>query len=474
MRSRQRMPIGLRLSICRIITPMRSVSVLLPFLVTVSARAQFPLDQAVTGDSAYTGIFPAMALAAFPVGDGLMIPYSGSHVVSLDVNGAFQFDQELTDIPLATFGVHQSSSAIIYAGKTSAQHAFVASFDPALDEFSWIDSLNTTYETYYSDVIDLANGDLLACGTAYMSGTDLRPLVRRITATGAPVWLFNPPTGQITRATHGRELSNGDLLITGLNGPPVATQIKVLCQLLAPNGSPIFSSDIGDGGFQQGLKVTEAVDGGSIIWGRQDNPINMVVAKVDDDCNASWVRYTGGFYLIDACVDPNADAYMVTGQRPGVGALVARVDASGDTLWTRTYGGNSAIGRYIRPDGFGGFIIAGQVTTPLTNSLPVPYLLRVDADGSMTGMAGSAGYPWAPFAVHPNPANDGWNIDLGTTPSDLVKWELYDPSGRMVKRGDLTKALTLYIERDALPAGVYMLHIADRQGGRYHDRLVLQ
>lgn len=450
----------------------RHWSVMIPFIMAAAARAQFPLDQAVTGDSAYTGILPAIALGAFPVGDGLMMPYSGSHVVSIDVNGSFQFDQELTDVPLATFGVHQSPTAIIYVGKTSAQHAFVASLDPDMDQFSWVDSLTTAYETYYSDALDLANGDLLACGTAYMSGTNLRPLVRRMTAAGTPVWLYNPPSDQITRATNGRELSNGNLLITGLNGPPLAVQIKVMCQVLSSTGSPLFSSDIGLGGFQQGIKITEAIGGGSMIWGQQDSPMNMIAAKVDDDCNASWVRYIGGFHLMDACLDPNAAAYMITGQRPGEGALVARLDQNGDTLWTRTYGGSTAVGRYIRPDGFGGFIIAGSVATAFTNGDPVPYLLRIDADGAMNGLEEADRPSSGPILVHPNPSHDGWNIDLPARQSAQYEWELTDAAGRILRHGAF-RDYSLHIDRDGLLAGAYCLALVDVHGNRHRMRLVL-
>lgn len=453
---------------------MRYWSFVLSCLAVIYAHGQFPLDQAITGDTTYTGILPAIPLAAFPVGDGLMIPYSGSHAVSIDVNGSFVFDLELTDVPLATFGVHQSPDAIIYVGKTARQHAFMASWDPSLDGFGWIDSLNTDHETYYSGAVHLSNGDLLACGTAYFSGNDLRPLVKRISATGAPVWFFNPPTGQITRATYGRELPNGDLLITGLNGPPIASQIKVMCQVLGSSGTPIFSSDIGIGGFQQGVRITAAVDGGSLIWGRQDSPINMVVAKVDNDCAASWVRYIGGFHLMDVCVDPNAAAYMVTGIRPGFGALVARVDQNGDTLWTRTYGGSTAVGRSIRPDGFGGFIIAGSVAPSITSGSPVPYLLRIDANGSMTGLEEATGSVTGPILVYPNPSDQGWIIDASGALNDPQTWELDDAAGRTLRRGNFGHGCVLRVENDGLSPGIYYLRIIDRSGVRRSSRLVRQ
>jgi len=62
--------------------------------------------------------------------------------------------------------------------------------------------------------------------------------------------------------------------------------------------------------------------------------------------------------------------------------LLLRLDAEGQLLWTRTYGGDrSSSGHAVSAESDGGFIVSGAIQSELGDDSDV-YLLRVDSDGN--------------------------------------------------------------------------------------------
>ncbi len=102
----------------------------------------------------------------------------------------------------------------------------------------------------------------------------------------------------------------------------------------------------------------------------------------------TWVRnYGGPGYDAASCAEPTPDGgYIVVGgtndtlgSNPDI--WLAKLDAYGDTLWTRTYSGAGVdAGEAVLPTPDGGYIIAGW-TTSYGNSEQV-YLIKTDAIGT--------------------------------------------------------------------------------------------
>jgi hypothetical protein len=284
---------------------------------------------------------------------------------------------------------------------------------------------------------------------------DLRPIVRRYGPGGQLLWTYSLPGQAITRAVHGRELTDGELIVTGLSGPATPSAIEVLCMRFSAGGVPEATQTLGTGGFQQGLKVLERSAGGSMIFGKQDSPVNGVVLHVDDQCVLQTERYHPGLALYDACLDPATDSYYTTGHRDGF-CLVARFDEAGDTVWTRTYA--PGIGRFIRPDGHGGFLITGQAAETVGGAPPQPYLLRVDGNGSMTGIVEAlSGIALAELLG--TGGTHGAVISVATP----CTWSLLDATGRLMDEGRIAQA-----GRASIPAsrskGPALLHLRDGDG----------
>jgi hypothetical protein len=101
-----------------------------------------------------------------------------------------------------------------------------------------------------------------------------------------------------------------------------------------------------------------------------------------------WTRLYGGTASEFAhAVCPTDDGgYLFCGGTESFGAgdwdvYLLRTDAGGDTLWTRTYGGvGRDLGAGLAPVPDGGFIVAGETASYGAGDYDI-YLLRIDADG---------------------------------------------------------------------------------------------
>lgn len=431
---------------------------LLSSVVALAAHAQFPLSQPATGDTVYPGTDLLTPVACWPWGPGALLPMQadpGTRLVRLDDDGTWLGEELMPAAFAYVFGSTDDSPAPVIVGRTIAQRAYIARLNGTADGVQWTDSLMVNNETYFSNVTVLGNGDLLACGTSYVTPMDLRPIVRRYGPGGQLLWTYSLPGQPIERAVHGRELYDGALLITGLSGPPMPGNIQVLCQRISATGALQATSTMGTGGFQQGHKVLERPAGGSMIFGRKDSPIAGLVMRVDDQCTLLDERAHPGLALYDACFDPLTSAYLATGHRDQR-CLVARFNDQGDTLWTRTYA--EGIGRHIRPDGHGGFLVSGTSTDTVSGTFLRPYMLRVDGDGSMVGLMTVGASTGTAQLLDIDAAGGAW-IHVAAP----CRWTLLDATGRLVDEGRIAQAGRAWIPAPR-SRGLALLQLRDDHG----------
>jgi uncharacterized delta-60 repeat protein len=142
----------------------------------------------------------------------------------------------------------------------------------------------------------------------------------------------------------------------------------------------------------EGRSVQQTADGGYIIAGytcsygsgRED----VYLVKADSEGNEEWSRvYGGANYDEGWSVRQTADGgYVIAGQTESFGAgftdlYLVRTDPYGETLWTRTYGGTSDdYGYSVELANEGGFVIAGSTKAYGAADHDV-WLVRVNADG---------------------------------------------------------------------------------------------
>jgi hypothetical protein len=177
-----------------------------------------------------------------------------------------------------------------------------------------------------------------------------------------------------------------------------------------------------------GRSVQQTEDGGFIITGVANivpNPIrspdDLYLIKADAEGDTIWTRtYTSPVECGGNSVQQTWDGgYIVTGYNDsGSGnrseVYLLKTNASGDTLWTRTYGGRYPdCGYCVRQTQDGGYIIAGS-TSRSGSGYDDAWLIKTDPSGNMQWdrTFGGAQYD---EAVSVQQTTDGGYILFGTT-----------------------------------------------------------
>jgi len=182
----------------------------------------------------------------------------------------------------------------------------------------------------------------------------------------------------------------------------------------------------------------------------------------------------GGYIIVGGCEDTttgNIDGYL------------ARTDANGDTLWTRTFGGPSYDAGYsVRQTADGGYVICGQTYSFGAGGSDF-YLIKTDENGNLAIAESKASSTCAPalsLACSPNPFSASTRISLTSrvSGSGVLSLRVFDVQGRLVKR--LTASRESYVvwngTDDAgrlLPSGPYFVR-CDATGKRVTVRITLQ
>ena len=141
--------------------------------------------------------------------------------------------------------------------------------------------------------------------------------------------------------------------------------------------------------------------GGDTLWTRTYYPEGSLWNQ-GFDCHQTW---DGGYIVIGFSLDQAID----------VSVYLIKTDAEGDTIWTRTYGGNNwEMGNAVRPTYDGGYILAG-VSQDSTSGNDI-YLIKTDGEGDTlwTGIYGGSGGD-SPYEVLK--ASDGGYLVVGATGS---------------------------------------------------------
>jgi hypothetical protein len=238
---------------------------------------------------------------------------------------------------------------------------------------------------------------------------------------------------------------NGDTLWTRTYGTPEYNQTETA--LPTHDGGYVIVGYLGTSGNNRGL-VLRIDAAGESLWAREypeacvlrgacqlgdgryavtgstaDYPEDVWLAQLDSVGEVLWSkRYGGSNDDWGWTVLQNPDGgYVIAGETWSFGAghndfYLIRTDSSGDTLWTRTYGGPGPEGpsQMIRAADGGYLIVGGSNPT----SYPDAYLVRTDSGGE-TLWTRRYGGPWE------DEAEDVVAVDGGYVVSGHYGW--YSP-----------------------------------------------
>ena len=201
--------------------------------------------------------------------------------------------------------------------------------------------------------------------------------------------------------TFVRQTSDGGYIITGFTESfGVGGNCGGFCRdvyLIKTNssGDTLWTKTYGGLYDDEGYSVQQTVDGGYIITGTTSSfPAgfpDFYLIKTDANGDALWTKTYGGAnedygYSVQQTAD---GGYIIIGSTSSFGAgsrdvYLIKTNSSGDTLWTKTYGGTFWDEGYsVRQTADGGYIITGSYSFQATFS--DFYLIKTDDNGNTGG-----------------------------------------------------------------------------------------
>jgi len=213
-------------------------------------------------------------------------------------------------------------------------------------------------------------------------------------ANGDTLWTRTYGGGSEDWAYSVQQTTDGGYIIAGKTSSFGAGSYDVYLVKTEANGNTLWTRTYGGSGWDQAFSVQQTSDGGYIIAGDTDSWGagwgDMYLVKTDANGNALWTSFYGGSDMEHAfSVQQTTDGgYISVGYTWSFGAgwsdvYLWKTDASGNTLWTRTYGGHlDDYGRSVQQTSDGGYIIAGD-TKSFGPGYSGAWLLRIAGEASL-------------------------------------------------------------------------------------------
>jgi hypothetical protein len=191
----------------------------------------------------------------------------------------------------------------------------------------------------------------------------------------------------------GKQTFDGGYFICGRTNSFGTGGVKIYFVKTDSVGSISWSKIYGGTVGEWGNDAQQTIDGGYIIAGTTGSfglpSGNVYLIKTNSLGNTEWSKTYGGISDESAFAvqQTNDSGYILTGYSysSGVGNVnffVIKTNAIGDTLWTKSIGGNNDYSFSIQQTSDGGFIVLGETFLLGIGDKDV-YLIKLDSNGNL-------------------------------------------------------------------------------------------
>jgi len=179
--------------------------------------------------------------------------------------------------------------------------------------------------------------------------------------------------------------ANGGYIIAGLTKSFGAVNTDFWAVKIDESGDTLWTRKYGGAGYDHAYAITSAEDGYILVG--MGGAGGTLAVKIDEKGDTLWTRTYGGVNEdVIRAITPAEGGYILTGHTSSYGAgyddfWALKIDESGDTLWTKTYGGTYQDKAYAITPAEVGYILTGE-STPLGPHDMDIWSVKIDEDGN--------------------------------------------------------------------------------------------
>ena len=247
-----------------------------------------------------------------------------------------------------------------------------------------------------AQIIQNSNGTLSIAGTTNSYGQGgAEQYLFCIDLSGNILWAKTYGGGNNDFAQSLVKSSNGGYAIAGYTQSYGAGLADAYVVRIDSSGDTLWTKVVGGTEVERALSICEMNDGSFVIVGKSDGfgglDNDLFVFKLDALGDTLWTKRFGGFSedegrLVRPTPDGGVLVVGVSGSFGDGGIYAVRLTSGGDSLWTKHYGGTCGEGPYAMQTTYdGGFIIAGE-TCSFGASAFNAFLLNIDSLGTVNWM----------------------------------------------------------------------------------------
>ena len=338
---------------------------------------------------------------------------------------------------------------------------------------------NSKYDNAFSTLQTTDGGFVIVGYTQQTGNSSYDVYLIKTDASGDTIWTKTYGGTQSEFPHYVNQTSDGGYIITGSTFSNTLGSQDVYLVKTDEYGDTLWTKAYGGTGSDVAEHVQQTPDGGYIIAGYTESfgtgSYDAYLLKTDSLGDTTWTKTYGGVDFDKATsVQQTTDGgYIIAGMTKSYGAgnmdvYVIKTNENGDTLWTKTYGGNNYdLASSLKQTTDSGYVIAG-LTASFGNGNYDFYLIKTDINGDTIQTQNSINDIKGIKDMYPNPFTAYTTIELPLEPHTLT---IYDIVGNKVREEQVVGTTT--IERGDLTKGVYVIEVrSERQ--TYSGKLVVE
>jgi len=252
----------------------------------------------------------------------------------------------------------------------------------------WERNYGGTGEDNGFSVQQTQDGGYVVAGYTNSFGNGVQVFLVKTNASGDALWTRNFGGANSDYGHSVQQTSDLGYIVAGYTNS-FGNGVQVYLLKINSFGDTLLTRTYGGANSEGGNSVQQTSDTGYIVagWtGSFGNGGQVYLIKTNAYGDTLWTRTYGGTNDdYGTSVQQTSDGgYIVAGSTSSFGdsdqVYLVKTNASGDTLWTRNYGGtNTECGYSVQQTSDGGYIVAGY-TTSFGNDFQV-YLIKTNALG---------------------------------------------------------------------------------------------